>query len=397
MGLGASIVSRELSGGRILSSFYELAVLGEIDETVLGDLEKALRDMLHPFGLELGKEVAWSVCPKQFIPEQTNSAAAIFFGAPDVSPANVSDLLHKGIPILPVVSDIKKVHEEIPDVLRPINCLDYSVHGPERTATALLECVGLLPRQRRVFVSYRRDEAKQVALQLFDALSARLFDVFLDTHDIALGEDFQAMLWHRLCDSDVLIMLDTPTYFESRWTNAEFGRALSKGIAVLRVGWPDATPSPRTATASRVELLANEFDENTGFLSQQAIERICVQLETVRSQSHAIRNLNLVSNIRNAVTQIQGEVLGVGAHNAIFIRLPGEKEVIVYPTVGVPTSVTLHDASINSSKKSVAVVYDPVGLHSRWLGHLEWLGSEIHSVRWVKSFEAAWRFADCEA
>ncbi|WP_256990790.1 hypothetical protein [Klebsiella pneumoniae] len=78
MGLGASIVSRELSGGRILSSFYELAVLGEIDETVLGDLEKALRDMLHPFGLELGKEVAWSVCPKQFIPEQTNSAAAIF-------------------------------------------------------------------------------------------------------------------------------------------------------------------------------------------------------------------------------------------------------------------------------------------------------------------------------
>ena len=89
--------------------------------------------------------------------------------------------------------------------------------------------------------------------------------------------------------------------------------------------------------------------------------------------------------------------MGVGAHNAIFIRLPGEKEVIVYPTVGVPTSVTLHDASINSSKKSVAVVYDPVGLHSRWLGHLEWLGSEIHSVRWVKSFEAAWRFADWEA
>jgi TIR domain len=68
--------------------------------------------------------------------------------------------------------------------------------------------------------------------------SARLFDVFLDTHGIAPAEDFQTMLWHRLCDSDVLVMLDTPNYFGSRWTSAEFGRALAKGIAVLRVGWP---------------------------------------------------------------------------------------------------------------------------------------------------------------
>jgi hypothetical protein len=100
----------------------------------------------------------------------------------------------------------------------------------------LLECVGLLPRQRRVFVSYRRDEARQAALQMFDALSSRHFYVFLDTHGITPAEDFQAMLWHRLCDSDVLLMLDTPNYFEGRWTSAEFGRALAKGISVLRIG-----------------------------------------------------------------------------------------------------------------------------------------------------------------
>ena len=132
----------------------------------------------------------------------------------------------------------------------------------ERIATALLECVGLLPRQRRVFVSYRRDDARQAALQLFNALSARLFDVFLDTHGIAPAEDFQAVLWHRLCDSDVLVMLDTPGYFESRWTNAEYGRALAKGISVLRIGWPGVSPSLRTATASRLDLAATEIDCN---------------------------------------------------------------------------------------------------------------------------------------
>jgi hypothetical protein len=256
--------------------------------------------------------------------------------------------------------------------------------------------VGLLPRQRRVFISYRRDEARQAALQLFDELSARLFDVFLDTHGIPLAEDFQAMLWHRLCDSDVLLMLDTPTYFESRWTNAEFGRALAKGISVLRVGWPDCTPSARTATASRAELLPDEVDAATGRLVQDAIERICLQLEMVRSQSQAVRTLNMFSGLQFAIESIGGTVFGVGIHKAVYIKLPDCRQVVVYPTVGVPTSTTLHEAADNAPGSPVAVMYDPVGLHPRWLNHLEWLGQHIRAARWVKATEAAWQFADWE-
>lgn len=234
-------------------------------------------------------------------------------------------------------------------------------------------------------------------MQLFDALSARLFDVFLDTHGIPPAEDFQTMLWHRLCDSDVLVMLDTPGYFESRWTSAEFGRALAKGISVLRVGWPDATPSARTATASRAELLPEEVDPATGRLADGAVDRICLQLEEVRSQSHAVRSVNLVSNLRNAIQTIGGQIVGVGANKAVYVQLPDGRSVVVYPTVGVPTSTTLHDASTNSPDQSVAVVYDHVGLHPRWLTHLDWLGRHIHSARWVKASEAGWQFADWEA
>jgi len=154
-----------------------------------------------------------------FNPDQQRSSAAIFFGGENPPLANVAKLLERGIPLLPIASDVNRVSEEIPELLRPLNCLAYTANGPQRVATALLECAGLLPRQRRVFVSYRRGEARDAALQLFDALSARLFDVFLDTHGIPPAEDFQTMLWHRLCDSDVLVMLDTPGYFESRWTS----------------------------------------------------------------------------------------------------------------------------------------------------------------------------------
>jgi len=380
-----------------LSVLYQLAVLGAPSEEQVHALEQIVSPAVQLFGLRLGYEVGWVVRPGAFNPDQQRSAAAVFYGGTAAPLANVAQLLRRGIPIVPVVSDATRVAEEIPELLQPLNCLAYNAGGAQRIATALLESSGLLPRQRRVFVSYRRGEAREAALQLFDAFSARFFDVFLDTHGIAPAEDFQAMLWHRLCDSDVLVMLDTPGYFDSRWTSAEFGRALSKGISVLRVGWPDFTPSMRTATASRAELLPEEVDVGTGRLADAAVERICLQLESVRSESHAVRNVNLVSNLRNAVETIGGHVAGVGVNKAVYIKLPDGKDVVVYPTVGVPTSTTLHDAAINSPDRSVAVVYDHVGLHPRWLGHLDWLGDHIRSARWVKASEAGWQFADWEA
>ncbi|MGJ7542507.1 hypothetical protein [Variovorax sp. LT1R16] len=172
-----------------MTVLYELAVLGAPTDAILGELESSISAATAPFGLRLGGEIAWHVRPDAFDPAQTKSAAAVFFGAAGAPVSNIASLLRRGIPILPVVSDITKVHEEIPEVLRPLNCLAYNVSGVQRTTSALLECAGLLPRQRRVFVSYRRDEARQAALQLFDAFSARLFDVFLDTHGIAPAED----------------------------------------------------------------------------------------------------------------------------------------------------------------------------------------------------------------
>ncbi len=373
---------------------YELALMGMPSDAQVDSLTHYLTKNVEPFGLKLGEEVAWSIRPAKFDPSQRTATAVAFFGADGVSDDGLNALLHDGIPVLPVVSAEGCVDRELPNQLKPFNCLTYETDGPQRISTALLECVGLLPRQRRVFVSYRRGEAREAALQLFDALSARLFDVFLDTHGIAPAEDFQAVLWHRLCDSDVLLMLDTPTYFDSRWTAAEFGRALAKDIKVLRIGLPGVTPSPRTATANHINLANDEVDAATGRFSDAAIERVCVQLEASRSLSQAVRGLNLFSKIKLHIERIGGTVLGVGLNKAIYIRLPDGKDVIAYPTVGVPTSLTLNEAADHASDCSVAVVYEHIGLDKRWQTHLDWLGKNIETVHWVKADEAAWTFAD---
>ena len=356
-------------------ALYELAVMGDASADQLTELERLVKEGVGLFGLQLGQQVTFSVFPLRFEPPQKASAAIAYFGGPEVSGSGLDAALRTGIPIVPIASTEDAIGREIPDCLRRLNCLTYLGHGPQRISTALLECLGLLPRQRRVFVSYRRDAAREAALQLFNALSARVFDVFLDTHGIAPAEDFQDVLWHRLCDSDVLIMLDTPGYFESRWTSAEYGRALAKGISVLRVGWPSVDASPRTLTASQVDLAAGDIDASIGRLSDAAIGRICARVEVVRSQSHAVRSLNLFSNIQQAVQCVGGSVSGVGLHNALYLSLADGRDIVAYPAVGVPTSVTLNDAIVHALGREVAIVFDHIGLHRRWLEHLEWLGA----------------------
>src|SRR3546814_2597055 len=106
-------------------------------------------------------------------------------------------------------------------------------------ASTMLECVGLLRRQRRVFVSYRRVESRETALQLHDLLASRGFDVFFETHDIMPGDPFQDVVLSRTVASDDMVMLDTPIYIDNRWTRQEIGREGAKELKILPVSWDE--------------------------------------------------------------------------------------------------------------------------------------------------------------
>ncbi len=291
------------------------------------------------------------------------------------------------------MSDLRHFSAETPAPLQKINGLALSDDDAALTkiATVLLECVGLLPRQRRVFLSYRRTESREVALQLFEAFSARQFDVFLDTHGVPPAVDFQATLWHRLCDSDVLVMLDTPGYFGNRWTAAEFGRAQAKSITVLRLGWPGHHASPRILAQPSIQLAtADILPDNR--LTDPTVANICSALELYRSKSIAIRHSEIVGTLRVAMTKLAGTLNGVGAHRSTSLTLADGTNIVAYPIVGVPTAETIQDAQARGPSGSVAVVYDHVGLHHKWQEHLGWLSQYVREVRIVRTSHAAWDF-----
>jgi len=212
-------------------SIYELAILGSVTPEQSETLTNTINSMVSEFDLELGTDVR--VCGLDTLGDRDIHAAfsAAFFGGDNNGNLDpVRQLVDASLPIIPTVGAKGDFGADIPDFLQFSNGLKLANEDTEMTelAAAMLECVGLLQRQRRVFVSYRRTEARAAAVQLHDTLSARGFDVFLDTHDILKGEPFQDALWHRLCDSDVMVMLDTPTYFDSKWTRQEIGRARAK-------------------------------------------------------------------------------------------------------------------------------------------------------------------------
>ncbi|MFD2649195.1 toll/interleukin-1 receptor domain-containing protein [Devosia albogilva] len=235
---------------------------------------------------------------------------------------------------------------------------------------------------------------------MHDLLSSKGFDVFLDTHDIRPGDPFQDVLWHRLCDSDVMVMLDTPSYFDSKWTRQELGRALAKEIHVLRVIWPEHKPTKMMDLAETIYLDSAELQGADGPLVEGAAQQIALAVEDIRSRSIASRYMSFTGRLRADAERVGARVEGVGAHRAISITLMNENRVWAYPVVGVPTAETLNEVAEKARQANQRctpiLVYDSIGIRDTWGAHLKWLDDNIKVVRSMKLSEAAWTLSGME-
>jgi hypothetical protein len=381
-------------------SLYELAILGVPTEAERDTLISTLASMIDQFGLELNKDVMMRDAEDITSRVSTNAFCAVYFGG-DVAADHdiVQRLIGASLPIIPTVSANGDFGKEIPTDLQFANGLRRRTDDADLTelAAAALECIGLLRSQRRVFVSYRRTESRAAALQMHDLLSARGFEVFLDTHDIRPGDPFQEVLWHRLVDSDVMVMLDTPTYFDSRWTRQEIGRARAKEIQVIRVIWPQHSPTRLMDMSETVYLDAEELMGPDGPIVEATAESIVLRVERLRSMSIAARYMSITGKLRADIAKIGATVEAIGAHRAMAVRILNDQIVWAYPVVGIPTAETLNDIVNKACRAEQAsapiLVYDHVGIRSGWIEHLSWLDQQIKAVRAIRVSEAGWALA----
>ena len=190
-----------------------------------------------------------------------------------------------------------------------------------------------------------------------------------------------------------MVMLDTPTYFDSKWTRQEFARALVKKIHVLRLVWSGHQPSKVTELAETIYLDSNDLVGACGPIRTDKADEIALSVERLRSRSIASRYLALTGRLRADVQSFGATIEGIGAHREIAVRLPDHRKIWTYPVVGIPTAENLNEiankAALKSSQSELPVLlYDNIGIRDSWNAHLEWLNENIEPVRMMKISEA---------
>ncbi|MGK7912520.1 MAG: toll/interleukin-1 receptor domain-containing protein [Synechococcus sp.] len=122
--------------------------------------------------------------------------------------------------------------------------------------------MGLNQRSKsRIFINYRRDDARGIAGRLEDSLSAYFGDdrVFRDVNDIEAGADFETVLQDTVLAADALIVLIGPDWLDmcdgegrrrlnnaDDWVAREVVTAMDKQVPIFPVLVED-TPMPRAA------------------------------------------------------------------------------------------------------------------------------------------------------
>src|SRR5262245_1205870 len=95
----------------------------------------------------------------------------------------------------------------------------------------------------RVFISYARSDCAAFAQELLQGLEIAGFEAFLDRHDIAAGEDWDARLGGLIQSADTVVFVISPASVASERCADEIRKAetLSKRvIPIVAIEVPEA-------------------------------------------------------------------------------------------------------------------------------------------------------------
>ena len=386
----------------MLSHQYQIAILGRTHGKV-ARLKRVLAQQADDLGLDR-KAIRFLDHSTIETRDKKAPLVAVFFGywgAQDTAHPYLMHLVQESVVILPVFDTSMRVGDYIPASISHINAVNEGAldHRFSMLGNYILEALRLLRQTRRLFISYRRMEAQTIAIQLYECLDARGFDVFLDTHSVPPGEPFQDVLWHRLADTDVVVLLDTPDFLDSQWTQEELAHANTTNVQILQVIWP-GNSTPAASVFSRFYMLqAASFTGSKQIgrkarLKTKPLRDIAAEVESLRARALAARHAYLVNSFCKEATKLCLAPT-FSSNKIIDVEIGGTGNVLsVIAAVGVPDAhlyqeMEEHFASGGVKPAKIWLLYDERGIRKRWLEHLSWLDgyATIKSVRVSRCYD----------
>ena len=163
---------------------------------------------------------------------------------------------------------------------------------------------GIEERQRRVFISHKRDDGLGAAEQLHDALAHERFLPFIDRFVIPHGARVQDTIADALEDHAFLLLLETPLAWSSDWVFDEVEYALSHTMGILIARWPDdVRPVPGSADLKRFDLEPTDLITDAhGYdvLTDAALEQVTAAVERAHAHGLVRRRRMMVLSVEEA-------------------------------------------------------------------------------------------------
>lgn len=217
----------------------------------------------------------------------------------------ITSALAGGMVVIPVVERLREFTANVHPSLAFANGFEWSTTDCARKlARILLENLGIEDRERRVFISHKRDDGLGAAEQLHDQLRRVGFRPFIDRFAIRIGEGVQDSIADALEDYAFLLLLETPLAHTSDWVFDEVDYALSHTMGTLILRWPGSPkPVPGSPGVPRLQISGAELvNDAHGYetFTDSALDRIVEAVEASHAQGLVRRRRMLVRSIEEA-------------------------------------------------------------------------------------------------
>ncbi len=299
--------------------------------------------------------------------------------------------------IIPISHKGKEV-ESTRSYLQRINAFEYDDKNHSGSIDTLcdiiLDKLGIIKNSRKIFISYKRSETKRLAEMVRKELSDAGYTVFLDTRDIDVGSDFMQEIRQSIVESDIFLMLNSNSYYDSQYTKKELYSACILGTAIVVLSSNDS----RNEELNGLELV--KIDEYNGKskkrrLSKKDRDNILKKICLVRLELWKNRHQRLNRRIKSFQERdvfLQG------------VYVPSKLSIdrcSIYAITGLPGTMDFqriqqHGIRFYNRKqakkqtKKLYALYDDLTLPASYSKHLNWLDKEMPKINLIKtsSFES---------
>jgi hypothetical protein len=245
-------------------------------------------------------------------------------------------------------------------------------------APAVFAAAGIASENFRVFISYKRDDTRELADQLFDALSRLQFDVFLDRFRIPPAANFQTRLRQELADKAMVVLLESANAGPSPWIRFEIGYARKNRLGLLAVTLPGASPVPRIREKMRIRVAGRDVLSD-GTLRTDTLEDVCAAVRREHQRATMWRRYFLRQSLAKALLHTGAGTPSYSGDGLVRTTSapPQQRPYGIWLAPRPPELADFHAAHASRHAPEIAVVVGPASaLEPARRAGLDWLARE---------------------